>query len=381
MTIPIELVSESTFKRRDILSSFGFNFALCSFIGLVISAIYGKFWQNQVISHSIGWSAFVICESIVRHRWPDKKMPTSGIVFLAIIGPLFGVLVGGSIAMLLLGYPISTLVKMGWLSEWPTFLITLIATVCAIAFGIMRGRKLTKEIATAKLAASAERSQRELADAELNVIRTQVEPHMMFNTLANLRALIGIDQAAAIKMLDHFNDYLRASLGSSRATTISLDDEFKLLENYLEIMKIRMGERMTFDLALPHNCAKLRVAPWLLQPLIENAIKHGLEPSIEGGHIAVSAQMKVENTLKITVENTGEPLREGFSIDTLKPTSAGGLGLYQSKNRIERMFGQQAHFRIARGANNRGTRIEIELPIDALQAVTTNSVSTSLDRH
>jgi sensor histidine kinase YesM len=362
MMTPTDLLNENTFKRRDIVSSIAFNFILCTFIGLAISAFYGKFWQNQVISHAIGWSAFTICESIVRSVWPDQKIPAKGILFLSIVGPLFGVFFGGSIAVMLLGFPISSLFKMSWLAEWPTLLITLLGTICAIAFGIYRGQKLTKEIATAKLAASAERSQRELADAQLNIIRTQVEPHMLFNTLANLRALIGIDQVAAIKMLDHLNDYLRASLGSSRQADIALADEFKLLENYLEIMKIRMGERMTYQLELPSACAQLRIAPWLLQPLIENSIKYGLEPAINGGHIAVRAQRTTSTQLQIVVENTGEPLREGFSIDRLKPSSAGGLGLYQAKNRVDRLYGDNGQFTIARGANNQGTRIEIRFP-------------------
>lgn len=362
MTITADLVNENIFKRRDIVSSIAFNFFLCTLIGLVISAIYGKFWQNQIISHAIGWSAFGICESIVRNVWPNQKIPPKGIVLLAVVGPLFGVFFGGSIAVLLLGYPISTLYKMGWLAEWPTLLITLVGTISAIAFGIYRGQKLTKEIATAKLAASAERSQRELADAQLNIIRTQVEPHMLFNTLANLRALIGIDPQAAIKMLDHLNDYLRASLGSSREVDISLDDEFKLLKNYLEIMQIRMGDRMTYKLDLPSNCAAIRIAPWLLQPLIENSIKYGLEPAINGGHISVSAQLETNGNLQIVVENTGEPLPEGFSIDTLKPSNAGGLGLYQAKNRVDRLYGEKSQFKITRGANNQGARIQIQVP-------------------
>jgi sensor histidine kinase YesM len=362
MTTTADLVNENTFKRRDIVSSIAFNFFLCTLIGLVISAIYGKFWQNQIISHAIGWSAFGICESIVRNVWPNQKIPPKGFVLLAIIGPLFGVFFGGSVAVVLLGYPISTLYKMGWLAEWPTLLITLVATISAIAFGIYRGHKLTKEIATANLAASAERSQRELADAQLNIIRTQVEPHMLFNTLANLRALIGIDPKAAIKMLDHLNDYLRASLGSSREIDISLDDEFKLLKNYLEIMQIRMGDRMTYELDLPNNCAAIRIAPWILQPLIENSIKYGLEPAINGGHISVSAQLETNGILQIIVENTGEPLPEGFSIETLKPSNAGGLGLYQSKNRVDRLYGEKSQFKITRGANNLGARIEIKVP-------------------
>jgi sensor histidine kinase YesM len=362
MTTNSDFINENTFKRRDIVWSIAFNFVLCTVIGLIISAFYGRFWQNQTISHAIGWSAFGICESIVRFTWPNQKIPAKGIILLAFVGPLFGVFVGGSIAIMLLGYPVSTLFKMGWLAEWPTLLITLIGTICAIAFGIYRGQKLTKEIAIAKLAASAERSQRELADAQLNIIRTQVEPHMLFNTLANLRALIGIDQQAAVKMLDHLNDYLRASLGSSREANISLGDEFKLLQNYLEIMKIRMGDRMTYELDLPSNCATVRIAPWLLQPLIENSIKYGLEPAINGGHIFVAAKLTSENSVQIIVENTGEPLPEGFSIDTLQPSSAGGLGLYQSKNRVERLYGKLGRFTIARGSHNQGARIEIHLP-------------------
>ncbi len=351
------------FKRRDLVASIGFNFALCTFIALAISAFYGRFWQNLVISNAIGWSAFALCETIVRNQWPNQKISVTGLILLAIVGPLFGVFFGGTVALVLLGYPANTLFKSGWLTDWKTLVITLLGTLCAIAFGLYRGRQLTKEIATTKLAASAERSQRELADAQLNIIRTQVEPHMLFNTLANLRALIAIDQQAAIKMLDHLNDYLRSSLGSSRQVDIALSEEFKLLENYLEIMKIRMGDRMTYTLDVASNCAAERIAPWLLQPLVENAIKYGLEPSIEGGHIEVTAQRNADQALQITVGNTGIPLAEGFSIKTLQANATGGLGLSQAANRIERLYGPASSLTMKRGANNSGAIITIVIPL------------------
>src|SRR4029078_471767 len=122
------------------------------------------------------------------------------------------------------------------------------------------------------------------------LLETQLEPHMLFNTLANLRALIGADPRQAQVMLDHMIAYLRATLNASRSTTHSLQAEFDRLRDYLELMAIRMGPRLEYSLQLPPELEHTRVPALLLRPLVENSILHGLEPKVEGGRIAVSAR-------------------------------------------------------------------------------------------
>ena len=112
---------------------------------------------------------------------------------------------------------------------------------------------------------------------------------MLFNTLANLRALIGVDPPAAQHMLDRLNAYLRATLNASRATQHPLSAEFARLADYLELMALRMGPRLQVTLDLPDALADVPVPPLLLQPLVENAIQHGLEPRVQGGALTVRA--------------------------------------------------------------------------------------------
>src|SRR5258706_5522010 len=111
------------------------------------------------------------------------------------------------------------------------------------------------------------------SEARLKLLETQLEPHMLFNTLANLRALIAVDPQRAQTMLDHMISYLRATLSASRTATHSLQAEFERLRDYLELMTIRMGPRLAYSLELPPDLAQHPVPALLLQPLVENSIQ------------------------------------------------------------------------------------------------------------
>jgi hypothetical protein len=146
--------------------------------------------------------------------------------------------------------------------------------------------------------------QRQAAESQLKLLESQLEPHMLFNTLANLRVLISTDPERATTMLDHMVAYLRATLGGSRAVMHPLSMEFDRLRDYLELMAVRMGLRLSYTLDLPLALANHPVPPLLLQPLVENAIKHGLEPKVEGGSIKVAARLEGGNIV-LEVCDTG----------------------------------------------------------------------------
>ena len=160
---------------------------------------------------------------------------------------------------------------------------------------------------------------------------------MLFNTLANLRALIGTDTARAVVMLDHLIDYLRATLNASRAASHSLGDEFDRLGDYLALMQVRMGPRLRYTLDLPSDLATQLVPTLLLQSLVENAIKHGLEPKIEGGSIAVSARREGDN-IALDVIDSGVGLKDGA-----------GFGLAQVRERLQATYGSQAAIYLGAG--------------------------------
>jgi LytS/YehU family sensor histidine kinase len=230
-------------------------------------------------------------------------------------------------------------------------LVTTIAAGAVASFYFhMRGR-------AAALEARRAAAERDASQARLMLLQSQLEPHMLFNTLANLRALIGVDAAAAQQMLDRLNDYLRATLGASRATQHPLAAEFARLADYLALMAIRMGPRLAFDLHLPHDLRDLPVPPLLLQPLVENAIQHGLEPRVEGGRIDVSAARE-GSALVLTVADSGV----GF--DASQPPPASRFGMAQVTERVQSAYGGRGRVDV-QSQPGAGTLVRIALPLAA----------------
>jgi two-component sensor histidine kinase len=191
-------------------------------------------------------------------------------------------------------------------------------------------------------------------EARLKLLETQLEPHMLFNTLANLRALIGVDPSRAQEMLDHMIAYLRATLNASRATSHSLQAEFDRLQDYLELMAIRMGPRLSYTLDLPGALAQQKVPSLLLQPLVENAIQHGLEPKVGGGEIRVAARREADDVV-IEVRDTGVGL-SGHA-----PASGKGFGMSQVRERLATLYGGRASIDFG-NADGGGCRALVRYP-------------------
>jgi two-component sensor histidine kinase len=229
-------------------------------------------------------------------------------------------------------------------------LITLMAGVAGsyYFYSANRSRYFERKMAEARKHAD---------EARLKLLETQLEPHMLFNTLANLRALIGVDPHRAQEMLDHMIAYLRATLNASRATSHSLQAEFDRLQDYLELMAIRMGPRLKFVLDLPGALAQVKVPSLLLQPLVENAIQHGLEPKVGGGEIRVAARREGPDIV-IEVCDTGA----GFSAGV--PESGKGFGMNQVRERLATLYGERAGIEFGNVAAG-GCRVTIHYPAEA----------------
>jgi signal transduction histidine kinase len=191
------------------------------------------------------------------------------------------------------------------------------------------------------------------SEARLKLLETQLEPHMLFNTLANLRALIGSDPQRAQVMLDHMIAYLRATLGASLQATHPLQAEFDRVRDYLELMAIRMGPRLSYSLDLPEALAQHPVPTLLLQPLVENSIKHGLEPKVAGGHISVSARREGDSIV-LDVIDTGVGLSGAQDAGT-------GFGMAQVRERLASIHGAQSAIELVAGHAG-GTRATARFP-------------------
>jgi len=196
--------------------------------------------------------------------------------------------------------------------------------------------------------------------ARLDLLQSQLEPHMLFNTLANLRALIDADPRRAQEMLDHLIAFLRATLAASRQAAHPLADEFARSADYLALMQVRMGQRLRADMTLPAELAAIMVPPLLLQPLVENAIKHGLEPQRGLGALQISAQLDGD-TLVLRVADSGRGLAAAAASGA--PTQSGfGFGLVHVRERLQALYGDAARLTLAPRAEG-GTLAEIRLPI------------------
>ncbi len=205
--------------------------------------------------------------------------------------------------------------------------------------------------------AQQERMRRQLADARLKLLQAQVEPHFLFNTLASVQQLAESRAPEAAALTAQLITFLRVGLASLREDKTTLAREFKGIDAYLRIMQTRMQERLQFALDLPVELENINFPPAMLISLVENAIKHGLEPHPEGGSIVVRAR-RVALRLRLTVTDTG------MGIPNHAGSAGGGVGLDNIRQRLRALFANQARLIVAANAPH-GFVAEIDMPLNA----------------
>jgi signal transduction histidine kinase len=239
-------------------------------------------------------------------------------------------------------------------SDWfMTFIVLLIVTgiIVKVVLGSKRKAEVRAQAATAT--AAEEGLKRQLAEAQLKMMQAQVEPHFLFNTLASVDYLIETDPSRASTMQKNLIQYLRAALPQMREGSTTLGKEVSLCRAYLEILKVRMEDRLQFAITVPQGLSSAQFPPMMLQSLVENAIKHGLEPKPEGGSLTLTANVS-HGLLRVTVADTGL----GFGIGTTPGT---GVGLDNVRERLAALYGGQAHL-VVEANTPAGTIATIEVP-------------------
>lgn len=201
--------------------------------------------------------------------------------------------------------------------------------------------------------AERESLERQVAEARLQALQAQVEPHFLFNTLAAVEHLIETDPPRAGVMQRHLIAFLRGAMPRLRGAATTLGDEFELCRNYLAIMKIRLEDRLDYSMELAPDMKSLPFPAMMLQPLVENAIKHGIEPKADGGSVRVSARIGA-GRLRVTVADSGL----GFAAAA---TAGTGIGLNNLRERLISVYGVRAALDIAPNAPT-GTQATIEIP-------------------
>jgi signal transduction histidine kinase len=316
-----------------------------------------QFMASMVYSQCIGLSCWGLIDLSRVWLVTDSKRHWRRLFWIVPISVCVGYVLGTMAGDALLGYQSMN----GWTEEPRKALgylfVSLVAGGASAYYFLSRAQLAVVREDMARADAQAQAAQRHAAESQLKLLQTQLEPHMLFNTLANLRAMIGVDPAQAQEMLDRLVAYLRATLSASRATAHPLQAEFDRLQDYLELMAVRMGPRLHYTLDLPPELAGQLVPPLLLQALVENSIKHGLEPKVEGGSISVTAR-QAGTRFTLEVSDTGA----GSTADLNQPQGTStSFGLAQVRERLQASYGDQATLKfIANSAG--GTSASITFP-------------------
>jgi len=194
-------------------------------------------------------------------------------------------------------------------------------------------------------------SEKRQMEAQLKMLQAQIEPHFLFNTLANVGGLIDSDPAQAKKLLERLNDWLRIALQRTRSAQTTLGDELDMLENYLQILKIRFGERLRWQTDADTAARATPFPPMLLQPLVENAVRHGIEPKIGGGEIDIRAE-RGGGMLRISVSDSGV----GLNVQ-----GGTGTGLANVRERVNALYGSKGCLQLQDNLGG-GVTAMMELP-------------------
>ena len=302
------------------------------------------FADNFVVSQCIGLFIYAGClGASTRMKSPRGKL--LGMILAVPAGAAAGV---GS-ATLLLGPRGGE-----WLGSmaWQSLLIGLLFGTAISALFYLRSRMdlLEAELKERQLReALAEKAR---VDAQLRMLQAQIEPHFLFNTLANLSVLVRSDPARAERLLADLIAYLRATLQRTREAESTLGDEIELLRRYLDILGLRFGERLRVVFDVPESLLARPFPLLLLQPLVENAVTHGIEPKVGGGELRIAASEE-NGRLHLLVSDTGVGLREGGT--------GSGFGLESVRQRLAALFGSAASLDV-RGNPNGGAIATLEIP-------------------
>jgi signal transduction histidine kinase len=366
----------------------GLSIAITTLITVMMAGRHGMSWKdwldNFVYSACIGFAVQALIEvgrwgfsgwllrrdpdnPALRAHWPGWRLMGAWIPLSAVAGYL----IGAAAADQLSGLGHLSRVLQGNVTPLAiTATLTLLVSLATSYYFYTKGRLEHAE-------ASAQAERRHAAEHQLKLLESQLEPHMLFNTLANLRVLIALDPPRAQQMLDRLITFLRGTLGASLAREHALATEFARIEDYLALMQIRMGPRLQVSLDLPQHLADAPVPTLLLQPVVENAIKHGLEPQVEGGHLRVQAQDDGRQ-LVLTVTDNGRGLDD--AAQTLDGRSAAGqgsgFGMNQVRQRLETLYGPHASVALQAGDGGIGARVVIRLPLQSAATHPTPLVPT-----
>jgi signal transduction histidine kinase len=361
---------------RDILYTGIWNSAIACMLAAA-NSMYGRansvftdfLFSSLIVSNVVGYLIHfgLLASDLLTRGWPSRSRGLPRTVYFVGSVSLF-VVVGIALGSALLSgnNPLRYLLSANALAKMGPFVVVMAVFMFVVLQ--MGERRIQAETLAARQNELISETARLLAEARLQALQAQIEPHFLYNTLANVLSLIDTQPVLARHMLERFIAYLRASLLASRAGETTLGAEAELIAAYLEVLTVRMGARLRYRIEIDPALRDLRIAPMLLQPLVENAINHGLEPKIEGGEVILSARMEQE-MLCISITDTGV----GLSSSTAPKKSGGGVGMSNLRERLHNLYAGSAKLQLIENQPS-GLSARLFLPLGLTQNCPSNVV-------
>ncbi|WP_428474627.1 sensor histidine kinase [Photobacterium profundum] len=322
-------------EKKETNYSWGKSFLLTSIFCFIIALTTQAVWSNSLLKHLIisfgfGYSA-IFSAKLIHLVFPSISRQREIICTLS-FSMVFGTLNAQYWVNDFLG-------GNGWNNLKPVILLGLIFTGFCYYFFYSKEQKLIADKELETLKRKQTEQEKVLLVSQLKQLQSQIEPHFLFNTLATISVLIETDSNKAKLMLEKLTELLRATLNNTRHQHTTVEQEVSLVEAYLQIQQIRLGERLNYVINIDGIASTQELPPLLIQPLIENALTHGIEPIAKGGKVTLDI-VNIGKTMQISVTDNGA----GFSPI---PHAAGhGLGLENIRQRIEMLFDGKASISI-----------------------------------
>ena len=341
-------------NRKNVIMDFFYTMVICTGIALVLALTNPKthFLASLIMSQSFGLTTCSIILLMLRAFKPRRWLTLISVTFTAVIS---SAIIGLNIGFFILEKMFFISMNLPMKDLLQIILAAIIFSSAALYFFISKSRLRYRNemIEQEKIKRTA--AEKEYLSANLRMLQAQIEPHFLFNTLSNILSLIDTQPAKGKSMLLDLTKYLRTSLSRTLPKKTTLDQEMEMIKAYLNIQKIRMDERLNFNIDVPENLRQLSFPPMLLQPLVENAIKHGLEPKVDGGKILIAAAEK-NSIVRIEIADTGL----GFS-----DFNKSGVGIANVRERLALLFGEKGRLMIEEN-NPQGVRAIVEVPTNDL---------------
>jgi sensor histidine kinase YesM len=339
-----------TINRRLVFKALSYTALFDTFIALVLTGIKfgGGFVDNFIVSQCIGIS---ICSLFLAGHYLVRPTGRLFHMILVMIAIVLGTGIGWTVGSLAVGS--TSLFEQLFI---PVMILGIMFGLIISYFfssrqSISRSEALIQEERIKRLA-----NEKEMAETSLRLLQARIEPHFLFNTLSNILSLLDTDLEGGKSMLADFIRYLRTALPKTRGEATTIGQEMERIQAYLNIFKVRMGDRLRYRFDIPEGMKDLPFPPMLIQPLVENAIRHGLEPKIGGGELVIRGHNK-RDVIRLEVSDTGSGLNDHGN---------SGIGLSNIRERLQSLYGNKGRLILEENRPS-GLRATIEVPHDTDQ--------------